>query len=54
MAQPIRGIFTPHMVPLDQNGNINEDELGEPEVFAMFLDPRVKSRGGTVIKKTIG
>ena len=27
MNQPIRGIFTPHMVPLDQNGNINEDEL---------------------------
>ena len=27
----------------------NEDELGEPEVFAMFLDPRVKSRGGTML-----
>lgn len=24
---PIRGIFTPNIAPLDQNGNINEDEL---------------------------
>lgn len=27
MKTPIRGIFTPHMVPLDDRGDINEDEL---------------------------
>ncbi|UCD29954.1 MAG: dihydrodipicolinate synthase family protein [Planctomycetota bacterium] len=27
MAEKIKGIFTPHMVPLDQNGQINEAEL---------------------------
>lgn len=27
MAEKIRGIFTPHMVPLDERGEINEDEL---------------------------
>jgi dihydrodipicolinate synthase/N-acetylneuraminate lyase len=27
MAEKIRGVFTPHLVPLDQNGNINEPEL---------------------------
>ena len=28
MASKIQGIFTPHMVPLDRNGQINEAELG--------------------------
>jgi 4-hydroxy-tetrahydrodipicolinate synthase len=27
MAEPIRGIFTPNIVPLDSNGDINEPEL---------------------------
>jgi len=27
MPAPIKGIFTPHMVPLDSRGEINEDEL---------------------------
>ncbi len=27
MPDKLRGIFTPHMVPLDQRGQINEDEL---------------------------
>lgn len=27
MAEKLRGIFTPHMVPLDRDGQINEDEL---------------------------
>ena len=27
MAEKIQGIFTPHMVPLDAQGRINEDEL---------------------------
>jgi 4-hydroxy-tetrahydrodipicolinate synthase len=27
MAEKIRGVFTPHLVPLDQHGDINEPEL---------------------------
>ena len=27
MSEKLRGIFTPHMVPLDHGGQINEDEL---------------------------
>src|SRR5687768_288310 len=27
MAQKLTGIFTPNLVPLDDRGNINEDEL---------------------------
>jgi len=27
MAEKLHGIFTPHLVPLDRRGNINEDEL---------------------------
>ena len=27
MSETIRGIFTPHMVPLDDSGEINESEL---------------------------
>jgi 4-hydroxy-tetrahydrodipicolinate synthase len=27
MSAPLQGIFTPHLIPLDSSGNINEEEL---------------------------